>query len=99
MGMRSKTSIQPLMKKFKQAGLKRQTYERIPGRDLYRVSKPGDIVISRTYDYVNIEFASGLGSFAEMSERVEKTKKVVVEVLNGADLKWEDCDSYFKVFL
>ena len=96
---RYKTSIQPLMKKFKQAGLKRQTYARVPGRDLYRVSKPGDIVISRSYDYVNIEFASGLGTFEVMSEKINKTKKAVIEVLNNTNLEWEDYDSFFKVFL
>ena len=96
---RYKTSIQPLMKKFKQAGLKRQTYEKVPGRDLYRVSKSGDIVIGRGYDYVTIEFASGIGTFEVMSERVDNTKKAVVEVLNNTNLEWEDCDSFFKVFL
>jgi len=96
---RYKTSIQPLMKKFKQAGLKRQTYEKVPGRDLYRVSKPGDIVIGRGYDYVTIEFASGIGTFEVMSERVDNTKKAVVEVLNNTNLEWEDYDSFFKVFL
>ena len=96
---RYKTSIQPLMKKFKQAGLKRQTYEKVPGRDLYRISKPGDIVIGRGYDYVTIEFASGVGTFEVMSEKVDNTKKAVVEVLNNTNLEWEDYDSFFKGFL
>ena len=96
---RYKTSIQPLMKEFKQVGLKRQTYEKVPGRDLYRISIPGDIVIGRGYDYVTIEFASGVGSFEVMTEKINKTKKAVIEVLNNTDLKWENYDSYFKVFL
>ena len=100
MGIRTKTSIQPIMKAFKKAGLTRQTFERVPGRDLYRVNKRGDFYITRTYDKLLIEIEGGLGTYREILPRYEERWNRVEQVLKdiGAEYKTHD-ESHFEIKL
>ncbi len=88
------------MKAFKKAGLIRQTFERVPGRDLYRVNKRGDFYITRTYDKLLIEIEGGLGTWSETEPRYNERWNRVEQVLKdfGAEYKTYD-QSYFEIKL
>ena len=99
MGIRSKTSIQPIMKAFNKAGLTRQTYERVPGRDLYRVNKKGDFYISRTYDHLLVEIEGGLGTWEEIKPRYDERWDRVEQVLKDIGAEYKICENYFEIKL
>lgn len=73
------------MKALKKAGLVRQTFERVPGRQVYRVKKRGDFYISRSYDYLLIEIEGGLGTWDEIKPRYEERWNRVEQVLKDLD--------------
>ena len=97
--MRSKTSIQPIMKAFKKAGLTRQTYERVPGRDLYRVNKRGDFYISRTYHHLLVEIEGGLGTWSEIEPRYNERWDRVEQVLKDISAEYKIYEGYFEIKL
>ena len=99
MGIRTKTSIQPIMKAFKKAGLIRQTFERVPGRDVYRVNKKGDFYITRTYEKLLIKIEGGLGTWSEIEPRYNERWDRVEQVLKDIDAEYKTHESYFEIKL
>ena len=87
------------MKVFKKAGLIRQTFERVPGRDLYRVNKPGDFYITRGHDYLLVEIEGGLGTYEEISPRYDRRTEAVKKALEDAGIAYKYMDGYFEIKL
>ena len=87
------------MKAFKKAGLIRQTFERVPGRDLYRVKKRGDFYISRTYHHLVVEIEGGLGTWSEIKPRYEERWDRVEQVLKDISAEYEIYEGYFEIKL
>ena len=87
------------MKAFKKAGLTRQTYERVPGRDLYRVNKRGDFYISRTYHHLLIEIGGGLGTCKEDISRYNERWDRVEQVLKDISAEYKIYEGYFEIKL
>ena len=87
------------MKAFKKAGLIRQTFERVPGRDVYRVKKRGDFYISRRYDQLLIEIEGGLGTWAEIKPRYDERWSRVEQVLKDIGADYKKNENYFEIKL
>ena len=87
------------MKAFKKAGLIRQTFERVPGRDLYRVNKRGDFYITRTYSSLIVEIEGGLGTWSEIEPRYKERWNRVEQVLKDIGAEYKVHQSYFEIKL
>ena len=87
------------MKALKKAGLIRQTFERVPGRDVYRVKKRGDFYISRSYDQLLIEIEGGLGTWAEIKPRYDERWSRVEQVLKDIGAEYKVNENYFAIKL
>lgn len=87
------------MKAFKKAGLIRQTWERVPGRDVYRVKKSGDFYISRTYESLLIEIEGGLGTYKEIKPRYDERWNRVEQVLKDFGADYKKNEGYFEIKL